>query len=82
MAPEVGPKRGRFGEKIWRWPLWIFNPCNPLKFQKTAKAFFGNPWRKTAQIWKSLAESLGGRHNSAASARSAELEPGLAEPVP
>ena len=28
---------------------------NPLKSHKTAKEFFGNPWRKHADIWKCLA---------------------------
>jgi hypothetical protein len=36
------------GEKIWRWTLWVWNPCNPLKSHKTAKGIFGNPWTKTA----------------------------------
>src|SRR5271163_2120859 len=36
----------------------IFNPCNPLKSHKTAKTFFGNPWRETREIWKGLDESL------------------------
>jgi hypothetical protein len=31
-----------------------------LKFPKIAKAFFGNPWRKTGQIWKGLPKKLGG----------------------
>ena len=30
----------------------IWNPCNPLKSHKTAKAFFGNVWRKQVDIWK------------------------------
>jgi hypothetical protein len=70
MAPKARPKGGTRGEKIWRWPLWVFYPCNHLKFHTIAKAFgiipvthfkgiiqkafFGNPWRKTAQFWKSL----------------------------
>src|SRR5277367_6594774 len=65
MAPTMWPKRGWRREKIWRWMLWVFDPCNPLKSQKTAKAFFGNPWRKTSEIWKSLQKSFGGRHHSA-----------------
>src|SRR5271163_449378 len=36
------------GEKIWRWTLWVLNPCNPLKSHKTAKGIFGNPWTETA----------------------------------
>src|SRR5271155_363441 len=32
--------------------VWIY--CNPLKSHKTAKAFFGNVWRKQAEIWKCL----------------------------
>src|SRR5271163_2509496 len=32
--------------------------CNPLKSHKTAKGFFGNPWRKQAEIWKCLEKSL------------------------
>jgi hypothetical protein len=36
----------------------IWKPCNPLKYHKTAKAFFGNVWRKQADIWKSLEISL------------------------
>jgi hypothetical protein len=27
-----------------------------LKFHKTTKGIFGNPWRKQAWIWKSLAK--------------------------
>ncbi len=41
-------------EEIWKWIYLIWSPCNPLKSHKTAKAFFGNAWRKTAEFWKSL----------------------------
>jgi hypothetical protein len=51
-----------------------------LKFHKTAKAFFGNPWRKTTQIWKSLQQSFGGRHHSAASARRSSADLNRASP--
>jgi len=37
---------------------WVWKPCNPLKSHKTAKAFFGKAWRKTAEIWKGLEKSL------------------------
>ena len=35
--------------------------CNPLKFHKTAKRIFGNPWTKQVEIWKCLAKKLGGQ---------------------
>src|SRR5580698_3863210 len=40
--------------KIWRTTLSIWIYCKPLKSHKTAKAFFGNVWRRQAEIWKSL----------------------------
>jgi hypothetical protein len=47
-------ERRRQRRKIWKGTLWVWNPCNPLKFHKTTKAFFGKAWRKTCEIWKSL----------------------------
>jgi hypothetical protein len=47
MSSGKRPKKGERGEKIWRWTLWVFSPCNPLKSHKTAKGMFGNPWTKT-----------------------------------
>jgi hypothetical protein len=35
------------GEKIWRTSKRRLDPCKPLKFHKTAKEMFGNPWTKT-----------------------------------
>jgi hypothetical protein len=43
-----------------------FCPCNSLKSYKIAKAFFGNPWSKTAEFWKSLEKWFGWRLCSAA----------------
>src|SRR5271167_2262575 len=51
-------ERRRARRKIWKAALWVWNPCNPLKFHKTTKAFFGKAWRKTCEIWKSLEKSL------------------------
>ena len=45
-------------QKIWKWTLWVWEPCNPLKSHKTAKTLFGNVWRETCEIWKSLQKSL------------------------
>jgi hypothetical protein len=60
---EARKKRAR--QKIWKGAFLIWNPCNPLKLHKTAKAFFGNACRKTSGIWKSLQKDLETRHNSA-----------------
>jgi hypothetical protein len=57
-APKMRLKNGRRLEKIWKGPLSVWGPCKPLKFHKTAKAFFGNAWRKPGWIWKSLEKSL------------------------
>jgi hypothetical protein len=45
-------------QKIWKgaFPVCIY--YKPLKSHKTAKEFFGNPWRKQADIWKCLEKSL------------------------
>src|SRR5271168_3924019 len=51
-------ERRRARRKIWKAALWVWNPCNSLKFHKTTKAFFGKAWRKTCEIWKSLEKSL------------------------
>jgi hypothetical protein len=40
------------GQKVWKPSLFIWNYCKPLKSHKTTKTFFGNPWRKQAEIWK------------------------------
>src|SRR5277367_191692 len=37
--------------------LFQFGDLQPLKSHKTAKSFFGNVWRKQAEIWKSLPRS-------------------------
>jgi len=55
-------------EKIWEQLCWVCDPYNPLKFHKTAKAFFGNPCTKLAEILKSLEKRLGARLYSAISA--------------
>ena len=34
--------------KIWKPTLWVWEPCNPLKFHKTTKGMFGKAWSKTA----------------------------------
>src|ERR1700720_2673934 len=52
------PKGGWPDENIWKGTLLVFCPCNSLKYHKTAKAFFGNPWTKTAHFWKSLTKAL------------------------
>ena len=44
-----GQKFGNSQNSVWGY-------SNPLKFHKTAKGIFGNPWRKQAWIWKSLAK--------------------------
>jgi hypothetical protein len=56
----------KFGKKAFPG----FDPCNPLIYHKTAKAFFGNPCRKQTEIWKSLEKKLGDRLYFAASAPS------------
>jgi hypothetical protein len=45
-------KGGRSYEEIWKWIHLIGSPCNPLKSHKTAKAFFGNAWRKQPSFGK------------------------------
>jgi hypothetical protein len=45
-----------FGE----WTFAVWRPRKPLKSHETAKTFFGNVWRKQAEIWKSLPKKLGG----------------------
>jgi hypothetical protein len=47
-------------QKIWKgaFPVCIY--YKPLKSHKTAKEFFGNPWRKQADIWKCFGKKLGG----------------------
>src|ERR1700677_1925400 len=41
-------------KKVWTRTNVVWNYCNPLKSHKTANAFFGNVWRKQAEIWKCL----------------------------
>src|SRR5271163_3688670 len=65
-SAEMRPKGGRLGAKVWKWALWVWKPCNLLKSHKTAKDFFGNPWTKTREFWKSLPKSLEVRHHFAA----------------
>src|SRR5271170_8295474 len=67
--PECGQEGGGHREKLGRRSFSVWDPCNPLKSHKTAKAFFGKAWRKQAEIWKSLEKRLGGRLYFAASAR-------------
>jgi hypothetical protein len=38
----------QFGEKFAETSFWVLKACKPLKSHKTAKAFFGKAWRKTA----------------------------------
>jgi hypothetical protein len=34
-------EKGGQREKIWKRTLWVWCPCKPLKYLKTAKALFG-----------------------------------------
>jgi hypothetical protein len=56
--PEMRPKGGGRREKFGNDAFPGLDPCNPLIYHKTGKAFFGNPCRKQAEIWKSLEKSL------------------------
>src|ERR1700722_17344569 len=64
------------GDKKFGKARFRFAPmCNTLKSHKTAKEFFGNPWRKQAEIWKCLEKSLeAGTRPRDAGARFATLE--------
>jgi hypothetical protein len=42
MRPKGGGHREKFGRRSFS----VWDPCNPLKSHKTAKAFFGKAWRK------------------------------------
>jgi hypothetical protein len=53
-------EKGRLGGKIWKASKDVWKPCNPLKFQKTAKDFFGKAWSKTRDFWRSLEKGLEG----------------------
>src|ERR1700734_3606041 len=33
-------------KKLGETEKWVWVYCKPLKFPKTAKTFFGNPWRR------------------------------------
>ena len=66
MPRKGGGSREKFGKDAFPG----LDPCNPLIYHKTAKAFFGNPCRKQAEIWKSLEKKLGDRLYFAASAPS------------
>ena len=66
MRRKGGGSREKFGKDAFPG----LDPCNPLIYHKTAKAFFGNPCRKQAEIWKSLEKKLGDRLYFAASAPS------------
>ena len=54
------PKEGARGEKIWKRTLWVWSPCKPLKYLKTAKALFGKAWSETREFWRSLEKVLEG----------------------
>src|ERR1700722_17253972 len=58
------PKRGSSWGKIWKASKDVWEPCNPLKFHKTAKDFFGKAWSKTRDFWRSLENGLEGAFNS------------------
>jgi hypothetical protein len=61
-SDATGGARAALMLDVWRpknSQNMIWGYCNPLKFHKTAKGNFGNPWRKQAWIWKSLAKKLG-----------------------
>src|SRR5580692_5156753 len=47
-------ERGGRRRKIWKASRDVWKPCNPLKFHKTAKDFFGKAWSKTRDFWRSL----------------------------
>src|ERR1700722_16649329 len=55
----------RFKKVFFRFTAF-YSPCNPLKSHQTAKAFFGNVWRKPTEIWKSLEKVWKGAFCSAA----------------
>src|ERR1700722_5138585 len=54
------PKGGDPRRKIWKASKAVWNPCNPLKSHKTAKALFGKAWSKTREFWRSLEKGLEG----------------------
>ena len=56
MRPKGGGRR----RKIWKASKDVWNPCNPLRSHKTAKAFFGKVWSKTRDFWRSLEKGLEG----------------------
>src|SRR5271170_3799321 len=51
---KMRPKGGERRRKIWKASKDVWNPCNPLRSHKTAKAFFGKAWSKTREFWRSL----------------------------
>src|SRR5271167_461100 len=53
-------ERGGRRRKIWKASKYVWNPCNPLKSYKTAKALFGKAWSKTREFWRSLEKGLEG----------------------
>jgi hypothetical protein len=55
---ECGRKGAGGDEKFGKQYFVACDPCNPLKFHKTAKAFFGKAWRKQPETWKSLEKGL------------------------
>jgi hypothetical protein len=77
-------RAGARGESqiIWRNIIYEFGgeACNPLKSHKTAKAFFGNPCRKQAEIWKSLEKGLEARLYSAVFAPSRDAAASVSSP--
>src|SRR5580700_3510947 len=54
------PKGGGPRRKIWKASKDVWNPCNPLKSHKTAKALFGKAWSGTRGFWRSLEKGLEG----------------------
>src|SRR6202021_2733811 len=57
---QMRPKGGGPRRKIWKASKDVWNPCNPLKSHKTAKALFGKAWSKTREFWRSLERGLEG----------------------
>src|SRR5271156_626072 len=57
--PECGQEGGGHREKLGRRSFSVWDPCNPLKSHKTAKAFFGKAWRKRQRFGKAWRKGLG-----------------------
>src|SRR5271156_5000060 len=57
---KMRAESGRRRRKFWKASKGVWKTCNPLKSHKTAKDFFGKPWSKTREFWRSLEKGLEG----------------------